>query len=303
MFQLHFRTIKTGFKKFWRNGWLSAATVLMMVLTLIVVNGLILISVITNTMIGSLQNKIDVSVYFKIETSEDRIHEIRNELLALGEVKSIEYVSRDVALEKFKEKHTDNEFINQSLEELSVNPLQASLNVKANMASQYESIAQFLGQAKYQEVVDKVNFKQNQRAIEKLSNIIMAVKKFGLGTSMVLSFIAVLIAFNTIRLAIFTSREEISIMRLVGASNWFVRGPFLIEGIIYGLFAAIITLAIYYPVLWSISPKITDFIPGTDIFFYYKQNFWQFFAILSFVGIMLGVIGSFIAIGRYLKKD
>jgi cell division transport system permease protein len=295
------RIIKWGLTNFWRNGWLSTATVSIMVLTLLVITVLLMVNVLANAVLGSLENKIDISVYFKLQTPEEKILQVKSELEKLVEVETINYVSQEEALISFKEKHKDNPILLQSLGELEVNPLEASLNIKAKQANQYASINQFLEGVYYQDVIDKVNYMQNKDIIQKLSKIILDVKTGGLGLTLLLALIVFLVTFNAIRLAIYSSREEISVMRLVGASNWFIRGPFLVEGVLYGIIATLITLAILYPIFYFLSPKISGFLPIGDIFVYFQANLLSFFLLLLVVGVVLGGSSSFIAVRKYLK--
>jgi len=295
------RIIKWGLTNFWRNGWLSTATVSIMVLTLLVITVLLMVNVTANAVLGNLENKIDISVYFKLQTPEEKILQVKSELEKLVEVEIINYVSQEEALIKFKEKHKDNPILLQSLGELDVNPLEASLNIKAKQANQYASINQFLEGVYYQDVIDKVNYMQNKEIIQKLSKIILDVKTGGLGLTLLLAIIVFLVTFNAIRLAIYSSREEISVMRLVGASNWFIRGPFLVEGVLYGIIATIITIAVLYPFFYFLSPKISSFLPVGDIFVYFRANLLAFLIILLGTGIILGGFSSFIAVRKYLK--
>ena len=111
------------------------------------------------------------------------------------------------------------------------------MNIKAQDPREYESISRFLESDNFKNIVSKINFRQNQPVIEKLTAILKASRALGFGITLALSAIAILVAFNTIRLAIYTSRDEISIMRLVGASNAYIRGPFIMEGVLHGLIA------------------------------------------------------------------
>lgn len=296
------RIIKWAFKNFWRNGWLSTATVSIMTLTLLVITVLLMVNIIANAVLENLEKKIDISVYFKLETSEEEILDVKSQLEELEEVDSIAYTSQEEALINFKEKHKDNPILLQSLEELEINPLEASLNIKARETSQYASINQFLEGVYYQDVIDKVNYMQNKEVIDKLSGIILDVKTAGLGLTILLALIVFLVTFNSIRLAIYSSREEISVMRLVGATNWFIRGPFIVEGILYGIIATIATLAILYPVFYFLSPKISGFLPIGDIFAYFQANLLSFLLLLLGIGIILGGFSSLIAVRKYLKR-
>mgnify|MGYP001587684517 FL=1 len=110
-----------------------------------------------------------------------------------------------------------------------------------------------------------------------------------------------LVAFNTVRLAIYTAREEINIMKLVGATNWYIRGPFMIEGIMHGGIAAVAMALLFLPMTWVISPKISVFLPSIDLYKYFVANFMEFFAIILAIGVVLGVASSTVAVRRYLK--
>ncbi len=294
------RVIKSGFMNFWRNGWVSLATILVMVVTLFVVGSLIFGRALLNSTLAQLEDKVDITVYFKTGANESEILSLKNKISKLDEVKEINYISAEKALEDFKERHSDNALITQSLDELAENPLGANLNIKAKNTSQYESITRFL-EASAISSIDKINFRQNKTIIERLSNILNASRNVGIGVTLVLSVIAVLVAFNTIRLAIYTSKDEITVMRLVGASSRHIRGPFIFEGIMYGVFAALFTMLIFYPLTLWLGPLAEKFFSGPDLFAYYVSNFFQIFAILLIVGAGLGSLSSFIATRRYLK--
>ena len=261
-----------------------------------------MVNVVANAILENLENKIDISVYFKLGTQEEQILNVKSQLEKLAEVENIDYTSQEEALITFKEKHKDNPVLLQSLDELDSNPLEASLNIKARETSQYVSINQFLESVHYKDIIDKVNYLQNKGVIEKLSKIIIDVKTGGLVLSLVLAIIVFLVTFNAIRLAIYSSREEITIMRLVGASNWFIRGPFIVEGLLYGIIATVITIIVLYPAFYFLSPKASGFLPVGDIFVYFKQNVFALFVLLLGVSLVLGVLSSYIAVRKYLKE-
>jgi len=296
-----FRIIKYGFLGFWRNGWLSTATLSIIVLALLVFEGLIISNVLTKTALTSLQEKIDISVYFKSNTSEDDILKIKKSLESLAEVKGVEYISRDRALEIFKERHKDDPTITQSLEELKENPLLASLNIKAHNPKEYVTIADYLEKADFKVWFEKVTYAQNAIVIERLGRIIDTAEKGGLILIIFLALIAVLITFNTIRLAIYSSREEIGIMRLVGASNSFIRGPYVVEGIIYGLVAGILSVIIAAPIVYFVSPYVKIFISEMNLWLYFTSNLIGILGYQLLFGVGLGVISSVIAIRKYLR--
>ena len=297
------RVIKTGFINFWREGVVSVATVLIMITTLFVIGSLVFAKAILDSTLIQIEDKVDITVYFKPDATENDILSLRESLLNLqGEVKEAVYVSQDESLEKFKKRHEDNSLINQSLLELDSNPLGAEINIKAKDSSQYEDIANFLkaSQEKYK-IIDKINYFQNKDIIEKLTKIMDSFRRIGYGISLILIIISVFVIFNTIRIAIYFSREEIAIMRLVGATNNYIRGPFIVEGAMSGIFASLITMALFYPFLIWIEPLINNAFLGINIFEYYLNHFLQIFAILLLLGIFLGVLSSLIAVRKYLK--
>ncbi|MBN2198063.1 ABC transporter permease [Candidatus Wolfebacteria bacterium] len=295
------RIIKYGFLSFWRNALLSTATLSVIILALLVFEGLIISNVLTKTALTSLQEKIDISIYFKNDTLEDDVLKIKKSLEGLAEVKKVEYISKDKALEIFKEKHKDDPAIKQSLEELEENPLLASLNIKANDPQKYGIIADYLDKTDFKTWFEKVTYAQNAIVIERLGKIIDTAEKGAFVLIIFLALIAILITFNTIRLAIYSNREEIGIMRLVGASNSFIRGPYVIEGIIYGLIAGIFSVIIALPIIYFLSPYIQIFIAEMNLWNYFTSNFIGILIYQLIFGVALGVISSVIAVRKYLK--
>lgn len=293
------RVIRAGYTNFRRNGWLSTATTMVMALVLFVLGGLIFLGALANTTLDSLESKIDISVYFTAEASETQVLAVKREIEALPDVREAEYVSREQALERFRERHKENALIASALEELGDNPLQASINIKAADPTHYAAISDFLAGKKYP-IVEKINYFENQAVIERLSSIIGTIRGSGAALAAFLAFIAVLVAFNTIRLAIYTMREEVGIMRLVGASTWFIRGPFLISGALYGASAAALVTLAFFPLTWLVAPKIAFLVPEFNLFQYLISNLLEFFIIMLGSGVVLGVTSSFIAVRRYL---
>ena len=287
------RIIKAGVLSFWRNGWVSLATILVMVLTLFVTGALIFSNVLLESALTAIEEKVDISVYFKLDSPETDITALKTQLEKLTEVKTVSYISRAEALENFKARHANNALITQSLEELGENPLGASLNIRAENPEQYQSIAQFLASPSFADTIEKINYFQNKIVIDRLSGILAASQRAGFGTTLVLALIAVLVAFNTIRLAIYTARDEIQIMRLVGATNNYIRGPFMIEGILYGIISATVAMIIFYPLTLWLGPKAEQFFGGPNLFNYFMANFFQIFMLLLLVGVLLGSLSSF----------
>lgn len=301
MFTALSRIIKYGILGFLRSDWLSAATIVIMVLTLTVFEGLIIFNVAAKTAIESLQNKIDINVYFKQDAPEDDILKLKNSLESLTEVKKVEYISRDKALEIFRGKHEKDQTISEALDELKENPLLASLNIKAYNASDYAVINNYLSGESFKKIVSKISYTQNSLVIERLTKIVDTLKKTGIFLTVLFSAIAVLITFNTIRLAIYSYREEIGIMRLVGASNAFIQGPYVVEGVIYGLIAGILSFVAILPVIYYASPYLKILIPEMNLWQYVFSNSLRLIGYQVLFGVVLGVISSIIAIRKHLR--
>ncbi len=302
MFTILSRIFQFGIKNFWRNGWLSTATIAIMTIALVVFVSLIMFGVVTNAGASSIQDKIDVSVYFNTNTSEDQILNIQHSLQSLSQVKSVEYVSRDQALAIFQKNHANDPTVSQAINELSTNPLEASLNIKANDPSQYGAIAQYLSSPGLTQYIDSLSYAQNQDVIDRLARIVKNMNTGGLLVTILLAIVAGLVVFNTIRLAIYSNRDEIGIMRVVGASNSLVRGPYVVQGMLWGAIATVISLIIMAPTLYFLSPYLADFIPGFDLFHYFYTHLFQLFFYELIFGVLIGSFSSFIAVRRYLKN-
>ena len=299
------RVIKSGFVNFWRNSFVSLASILVMTVTLFVIGSLFFLGATLDASLQTLESKVDVNVYFVTDASEDEILSLKERIESLPEVASVEYVSRDMALQRFRERHENDQLTLQALDELSDNPLGASLNIRAKETSQYEGIAKFLqtetalgGETS---VIDNVNYFQNKAAIDKLASIINAAEKFGFALTLTLVVATVIITFNTIRLAIYSAREEIAVMRLVGASNMYIRGPFMFEGMMYGFISGIITLLIFYPITWWLGPMTESFFGDINLFRYYIGDFARIFIIIVGSGVIFGALSSYLAVRKYLR--
>lgn len=296
------RIIHFGLKSFWRNGLLSTATVLVMLLALLVSLGLIMFSEVKNSAIVSLKDKIDIVVYFKTNTAEDQILSIKQSLESLPEVKEIEYVSKEQALQDFKEKHAGEQSVIGAVDTVGGNPFEASLNIRAFSPDQYAKIDESLNSEVFDKYISNKSFDENQVAIDRLVAIIDYVNRGGLALTIIMAVIAGLIVFNTIRLAIYSSRDEIGIMRAVGASNALVRGPFIVDGIIVGVLAAILSVLFVIPVVSFLSPHLAKFIPGSDLSSYFYSSLFSILGLQVLFGAGIGILSSFMAIRRYLKN-
>ncbi len=301
------RIIRFGFQNFIRSGFTSIASVLVMTITLFVITSLIFVQASLNVSLTNIENKVDVTVYFVPGAKEPAIKNIENSLKKLPEVQSVTYTSQAEALTNFKERHADDYLTLQALDELGGNPLGASLNIRAQNPSQYGSIAAYfkgdnstLSKGALT-IVDKIDYYQNKTVINKLTSIINGANRLGFVISLIFILISIIITFNTIKIIIFMSREEIGVMRLVGASKKYIQGPFIISGILVGITASLLTILLFIPISIWLGNQMTNFL-GINLYTYFKSNFLQLFIIMLVSGVLLGGISSALATARYLRR-
>jgi len=297
------RVLGFAIKDFTRNKGISVAAVFVLIVTIMLVTGLVFFHKTVGYLTSQLQNKIDITAYFKDNAQEEDILSVKEEILKISpNIKNIEYISKDKALAIFNGKHQDNAVMARALQEVGSNPFLPSLNITTNGdPSQYEVISNVLENSDFSKLVDKVDFLQKKDTIEKIYSITSSINIFGLLLGAILVAVAVLVVFNTIKLTIENSKEEISTMRVVGASDWFIRGPFVIQGMLYGIFAFLICILITVLATYFLSPYISAVLPGFNIFIYFLTNWWIFVLIQLGFGIAVGAISALVVVKRYLE--
>jgi len=310
------RIARSGFVNFWRNGFLSFAAIVVMTLSLSAFGGLVFASAFGNSLLTDVKDKVDINVYFTLTAQESDILALQKEIQALPEVSAVDYVSSAQALTDFQTKWQNNALIMQGLQEVGSNPFPAALNIKAKEPGQYENIANFLTSKNPQDssgtpIIDKVNYQENKLIIDRLTAIIPTVEQVGGLVALIFVLVAIIIVWNTIRLIIYTARDEIAVMKLVGASNVYVRGPFVVSGVMYGVVSAIITL-ILMAVFAYWSDAVVLKLAGVDVAAnfslivnvlsaYFVHNFAEIFLLIIGSGIVLGGVSSYVAARKYLK--
>jgi cell division transport system permease protein len=218
------------------------------------------------------------------------------------DIKNIEYVSKGDAFDAFSKRHEGNQVLEKALEQVGDNPFLASLNITTNGDPiQYESVSNILQTSDFSKLIDKVDFSQKKDTIEKVYSITSNINRFGIIFGIILIIIAMLVVHNTIKLAVETSKDEISTMRIVGASNWFIRGPFIIQGIIYGVIAFLVCILLSGLSAYFLSSEISSVLPGFSASRYFLTNFWILVLIQLGFGIGVGIISSFIVVRKYLE--
>ena len=300
------RVFVNGAKNFARSGSVTFATVLIMTVTLAIVGLLIFLSaILTNTLVA-IKDKVDVNVYFVTIAAEGEIIALQNKIADLPEVERVSYTTREEALTAFKARHATDELTLQALAELGDNPLGASLSIKAKDPGEYEGIVKYLSDnpstgTDGKSIVDRVNYFQNKIVIDRLTAAIRATEQAGVIIVILFAFASAVIAFATVRLAIYTAREEIGVMRLMGASNAYIRGPFIVAGILAGVLASVLVLLLFYPLSWYVGGAFSGWLGGFNVFTYYVSHFALFFSILTGSGFFLGGVASWFAVRKYLR--
>ncbi|HMO78879.1 MAG TPA: permease-like cell division protein FtsX [Candidatus Paceibacterota bacterium] len=300
------RIIKSGALNFLRNGVVSLSAVLVMIITLLILAGVIFSSALLNHTLISLKSKAAININFFESVSEQSVLKVKSDLESLPQVESVEYVSKEKVLENYIVRNRDKQTLLAPLEILGSNPFGASLNVKAKELSEYESINNFLIQNysidTTNSIIDTVNYSDKKLVIDRLTSIISAGEKFGAIVTILFIILSILITLNTIRLAIYISRDEIKVMNLVGADHGYITGPFVVAGAIYGLVSAIFVLIVLIPITHYIGQDTARLFFDLNVYQYYLQNFWQIMSIILVSGIFIGSISSFLAIKKYLQN-
>jgi cell division transport system permease protein len=303
MFLLSFaRVIKFSFQDIGRNIWLSIVTMSILILALFSVNMLLTVNVISQAAIGAVKEKIDVNIYIKPDTEESKIMALKAQISGLSQVKDVRYISKQEALESFKDKHQNDPEVMESLKEIGKNPLTPSMVIKPKDVDQYQELIINLNSIE-DDIIESRNFDDHKLMIDKINGITDRVSEAGMVISFTFIIITLLLVYNSIRVAIYTHRREIKIMRLVGASNWFIRAPYLFSGIIYTVVGVSAIVVIYYFFLNLLQPYIETFFIDYDINLaaHFRDNFIGIFGLQFLVGIVVNMGASLIAVSKYSK--
>lgn len=296
------RIIKFALQDIARNFSLSFMTVLILVLMLLSINTLVLVRLLTEEAINAIKKQIDVSLYFNPDANDAKIKEIHDYIESFPEVIETIYFNKEETLNKFLEAYKDNTKIVASLDELDFNPLGSTLIIKTREPTDYEKIITALNVPEYENIIEAKTFGDTQKAIQKIHTITTQVERFTLFLTSLFAIIAFIIIFNTVRVAIYTQRIEISIKKLVGATNWFVRGPYIIESLAFSIMSVLVAYVIlYFSVRW-LDLYIAVIFQKPEILTNYINTHIVELAGLQFGGVLfLTTVTSFLAMRKYLK--
>jgi len=281
---------------------LSSQAIFIITVAVLVITSLIIFNELSNFLIFQAREKVDIAVYFKEEVPESEILELKQELSKFSPgIENISYVSRVQAQENFLQRHKEDPLYLRALEEVGENPFLSYLNIKAKSPNFYAQISDFLISGPFQNMIEKISYYESEKIINRLFSLTNNIKLGGILLSLILGILVVLITFNTVKLTIFAFREEISTMKLVGASNWFVRGPFLVQSLFYGIFAVLIANLVFFGILNFLNSRIESWILGFSILDYFQENFLMLLVIQVIFAFALGIFSSLIAVRKYLK--
>lgn len=296
------RVIKFALQDIGRNFSLSFMTVFILILMLLSINVLWSLEVITKQAVSSVKKQIDVSFYFAADVKSKDVDDIKKYISAFPEVTEAKVLSKEDVLKAFKERYKNQTETLQALTELGVNPFGPTMIVKTKEPKDYNKIIKALDAPEYKKMIESRSFDQHETIIDQLQNITNRVEKVGFGLTALFAVIAFLIIFNTIRVAIHAQRMEISIKRLVGANNWFIRGPYLLESVIFTVLSVVATIGIIFFSLGWLDPYLSAVLPqGFSLTNYYKSHIFFLFGIQAAAVLLLTVFSSGLAMRKQLK--
>ncbi len=298
------RVISFAWKNIIRNAWIGLATVLVLVLALLSVNVLIGVNALASSAINILEKKIDVSVYFIPETPDAILDQARSYMASLPQSESVKIYNAEQALEEFKLRHAEDPAIIDALNELDENPLGATMIIQAVKTSDYPFLMEALNNPQFSFAIESKTYDDHTIAIEQVEQIATTIRYFGLILTAVFIVFSALIVYNAIRVAIYTQREEIGIMRLVGASNMFVRLPLILDGIMFALLALLITATLIAIIISAGEPYLIAFYDGADpgLKTYFTRNLLLLVSSQALGLSLIVILASWAAVGKYLKK-
>jgi cell division transport system permease protein len=299
------RIINTGIVNFVRNAWLAIAAMAVMIITLTIVLFSVVTNAAFNNTIVQITDKIDISVYLKDATTKAHGRALAAELRRLPNAREVTYLSKEEALDRYKEQNAGNAALLSAINETD-NPLPATIQIKPHELNRIQDIRDFLNKPDVHQYWEDVSYRDDRKAaIDKIAHATELLRRAGVVAVLVFAFISMLIIFNTIQMAIFNRRDELTIMRLLGASTSFIRGPFVVETILYGVISAIVSILLIHALFVASSSALQASSLGLlDINYaseYFYSHFWQLLTVQLALGILIGAVSSTIATRRYLK--
>ena len=296
------RVVKFALQDIVRNSSLSMMTILVLILMLLSINTVVVIRLLTEEASANIKDRIDVSIYFDHSATDTQIEEVKSFIKSFPEVTDTVFYTREEVLDQFRKTYKDSQEIVGALDELEDNPLGATMVVKTRETSDYQKIITALGVPEYENIIESKTFQDTEKAISRIDMIMVQVERFSVALSIFFAIIAFVIIFNTIRISIYTQRIEISIKKLVGASNWFVRGPYMLVSIIFSVVSAVLTYLIMLLTANFLDPYIEVIIGKADFLtMYFNSKKMLLLGSQCAIVLVLTILSSLIAMRRHLR--
>jgi len=297
-----YRIIKFSFQDITRNIWLTIVTITILLLALFSINMLVTVRVISDNAVAAVKEKIDISLYIKPDTLEEEIIILKNQLASSDKVKSVVYVSQQEALGLFREKYKNNQAVLSALKELGRNPLSPSLTIIPN---NFEEAGLLIAELRALDnrIIESRDFSDNTVILEKINSVTKRINEIGLFIISIFILTSLLVVYNAIRVSIYTHRQEIEIMRLVGASSSFIYMPFVFSAFIYALLSILLIITIFYPFLTLLQPYLEVFFMGysVNLLSYFVDNFLLIFGLQFLIVSLINMVASLFAVKKYAK--
>ena len=301
------RSAKYGVLLAVRNPFVSFSVLFTMSITLFVVGMSFVSWYILNTAIENVNSKIDTSVYFRVGTEEAAILDLKSDIETLPYIREVMYVSAEAALEEYKDRHRNDPELLEGLSILDTNPLRARLSIGVWNIDRLENVSKFVENADILSdnpsvIVDKIDFYQNRKVIERLSSIISTANTVSGVLMSLFLFLSFLIVFNTVRITIYLSKEEIEVMKLMGASDSYIRAPFLINAALLGMLSSILAVLFLFPAIVFVAPFVGEILNVENTFLDYAFLLSILLAALMPIGILIATVSSWLSTSRYIDK-
>ena len=300
------RVVRYGLRNFTRNAWLTVAATVVMTITLLIILVTAVASSVLGETIASQKDKMELSFYIRYDADEDVLRNLTGKLRIQPNVQSVDISTSE---EEYKKASKDNAEAWSEVVSQGITPTLASvIHVKLDDMEQRDVVENFVDKdPQFQEWIDTSvtelqDVEARQETIDKLSSIMSYASRAGVVAAAIFIVISVLIIFNTIRMTIFSRRDEISMERSIGADNYFIRGPFLVEAELYGIIAAVLAMAIGYLAVSKILPSLGSYIEVAKTQAIFNQWWWAILLGMLVLGFLIGNLSARMALHKYLKK-
>jgi cell division transport system permease protein len=298
------RVLKFAFQNFFRNFWLSLVTVVIIVLSLISISVMLISSILTQHVMSVIEDKTEVYIDLTNQATPEQAKLLVDELNKHPYVKQSVFITPEQTLQNFKERHKDTPSIIDSLNSLDKNPFTGSIKISVHNINDFPFILNELSKKDYAQFleIEDSQFQKSKLFVENIGNYSKKIEKAWMFISIFFVLVSILVVYNTLQMNIYTHREEIGIMKLVGASNSFVRSPFLVEGMLYSLIAIVIIIILLYPILMFVQPYVNNFFGeySMNLISAINQNFFKIFGTELAIAAIITSCSSFLAIRKYL---